>query len=279
MHCPHPPSRGKMTTMTRRSLPHSLLLGLAILLLATTPLRADQPSPQAVAGFNSYIAQVEARLAREHGSPAGFLAPVDRARLRGGEPIVEQLTPAAGLSLPGALLHDWRGSAFVPAATADDFLRVMQNFPAYPRWFAPQVLGAKILAHSGDSYQVLMRVRQRHILVVVLDTTYNVTFARLDPQHGSSISRSVRISEIDSPGTPSEHALSPAAEHGFLWRLNTYWGYEQADGGLYIQIESVSLTRSIPTGLGWLIGPFVQSVPRDSLEFTLRSACAALRKQ
>ena len=73
-------------------------------------------------------------------------------------------------------------------------------------------------------------------------------------------------------------ALSPSEEHGFLWRLNTYWSYEERDGGLYMQIESVSLTRSIPTGFGWLVRPFVESVPRESLEFTLRSMCNALRK-
>jgi len=72
--------------------------------------------------------------------------------------------------------------------------------------------------------------------------------------------------------------LSAAEEHGFLWRLNTYWSYEERDGGLYMQIESVSLTRSIPTGLGWAVGPFVESVPRDSLEFTLRAVCDALKK-
>jgi hypothetical protein len=80
------------------------------------------------------------------------------------------------------------------------------------------------------------------------------------------------------PGTPAERALSSSEEHGFLWRMNTYWSYEERDGGLYMQIESVSLTRSIPTGLGWAIGPFVESVPRESLEFTLRAACNALRK-
>ena len=79
-------------------------------------------------------------------------------------------------------------------------------------------------------------------------------------------------------GTVAERALSPSEEHGFLWRLNTYWSYEERDGGLYMQIESVSLTRSIPTGFGWLVRPFVESVPRESLEFTLRSMCNALRK-
>ena len=105
-----------------------------------------------------------------------------------------------------------------------------------------------------------------------------INFKKLDIQHGYSISRSTQISEIDSPGTNAERALNSSEEHGFLWRLNTYWSYEERDGGLYMQIESVSLTRSIPNGLGWAIGPFVESVPRDSLEFTLRSTCNALRK-
>jgi len=45
-----------------------------------------------------------------------------------------------------------------------------------------------------------------------------------------------------------------------------------------MQIESVSLTRSIPRGLGWAVGPFVESVPRESVEFTLRAVVKALKK-
>jgi len=155
----------------------------------------------------------------------------------------------------------------------------MRNFGAYPQYYAPQVVQAKILSLQGDHYQLVMRVRQHHVISVVMDTAYDVAFARLDAQHGSSVSRSTRVSEIDSAGTSHERALAPGEDHGFLWRLNTYWSYEERDGGLYMQIESISLTRSIPTGLGWAIGPFVESVPRESLEFTLRSTCNALRKQ
>jgi hypothetical protein len=122
--------------------------------------------------------------------------------------------------------------------------------------------------------QAWMRVRQHHVITVVMDTTYDVTFGTLDAQHGYSISRSTRISELDSQG----HAIDASQDHGFLWRQNTYWSYEQRDGGLYIQVESVSLTRSIPTGLGWVVEPFVESVPRQSLEFTLRSACTTLHR-
>ena len=123
-----------------------------------------------------------------------------------------------------------------------------------------------------------MRVRQRQVITVVMDSTYDVSFGQLDVRHGYSISQSTRIAEIDSPGTGKERALSSDEEHGFLWRLNTYWSYEERDGGLYMQVESVSLTRSIPIGLGWAVRPFVESVPRESLEFTLRSACNALRR-
>ena len=254
------------------------LAGSLLLLLAAAGLAAEEPSAAAVAGFNSYIARVEARLADQHSTAGSFLAPEDPARLRRGELVVEHLTPATGLDLPGALLHDWRGTAFVAGANAADFERLMRDFNAYPRHYAPQVLEAEVLAQQGDHYRVKMRVRQKHVLTVVMDTDYDVTFARLDAGHRYTISRSTKIFEIDSSGTAKERALSPAEEHGFLWRMNTYWACEERDGGLYIQLESVTLTRSIPTGLGWAIGPFIESVPSDSLQFTLQATRDALRR-
>jgi hypothetical protein len=256
-----------------------LLAGGALLaLLTSAALAAEEPTPAAVARFNDYVGRLETRLAEQHRSAKGFLAPVDGARLGSGEVVIEHLTPATGAELPGALLHDWRGTAFVPGAKGADFERVMREFEAYPQFYSPQVLRARVLMHQGDHYQATMRVRQRHILTVVMDTKYDITFGQLDAQHGCSTSRSTQITEIDAAGTTKERALSPTDEMGFLWRLNTYWSYEERDGGLYIQIESVSLTRSIPTGLGWMIGPFVESVPRESLEFTLRATRDALKK-
>jgi hypothetical protein len=249
-----------------------------VMFAASVPGIAEEPTPQALAGFESYVRQVEARLDQQHRQPAGFLAQEDSARLRKGEPIIERMTPSSGANLPGALLHHWRGTAFAAGARAADFERLMQDFPVYPERFSPQVIGSRVIAHDGDQYKVLLRVRQHHVITVVMDTAYEITFGRLDREHGYSTARSTRISEIKSPGTSDERALKPEEEHGFLWRMNTYWSYEEKDGGLYMQIESVTLTRSIPTGLGWVIGPFVSSIPRESLEFTLQSACNALRK-
>jgi hypothetical protein len=256
--------------------------GLSILLAASGRVEAEGPTASAGAAFDSYCSGVEGRLALQHRSANGFIAAAswsqNEARLRRGELIVEQLA-SSGEAVPGAMLHHWRGTAFAPGAKAADFERLMRDFNGYPQYFAPQVLRAKVLAEQGDLLQASMRVRQRHVITVVMDTTYDVKFGRLDGLHGYSVSRSTRIDEIDSPGAASERALSSSEEHGFLWRLNTYWSYEERDGGLYMQVESVSLTRGIPTGLGWAVRPYVESVPRESLEFTLRSACNALSKK
>lgn len=251
-----------------------------VVLIAAPGWVAGEAAPAAISGFDSYIREVESRLVQQHRSKNGFLvptAPQNEARLRRGELIIERLTPAEGRSLPGAMLHHWRGTAFAPGARIGDFERVMKDLNDYPRYFAPQVTQARVLAQHGSLIQASMRVKQRHVITVVMDTNYDIAFENLDALHGYSISRSTRIAEISGAGTERERALSTSEEHGFLWRLNTYWTFEERDGGLYMQIESVSLTRSIPTGLGWAVGPFVESVPRESLEFTLRAARQAVK--
>ncbi len=257
------------------------------LVLAAAPERAfADPTPAAVAGFNTYIAQLESRLAHQHGSAGGFLAPFDAARVRGGTVVVERVMPAFGASVPGAMLHHWRGTAFVAGARAVDLERLLRDYGRYQKVYAPQVISARVLAQDGNHYQTMLRVSQKHVITIVLDTNYDIHFfpVTVEPDansgaHGYDISHSTQITEIGDPGTAKEHALDSNHEHGFLWRLNTYWSWEEGDGGLYMQIETVSLTRSIPTGLGWAIGPFINSIPRDSMEFTLRATANALRRR
>jgi hypothetical protein len=257
---------------------------LVVMLIAAPGRAVADPSPAAVAGFDSYIVKLESRLAIQHSTEASFLTPADAARLRSGEIIVEELTPKSGTDVPGAMIHHWRGTAFVPGATAADLEYLLRDYSRYPHVYAPQVLTAKVLAPDGNHFQTTLRLSQKHVITVVLDTTYDVRFFPIaaDPDarfgtRGYNISHSTRIDEIASPGTKDEHALDSAHEHGLLWRLNTYWSWEERDGGLYMQMETVSLTRAIPPGLGWAIGPFVESVPRESLEFTLRATANALK--
>ena len=282
--------QGRRIQRWRTVLPIGRAFILLLLFCGWVSAPCEAPAA-AVSAFNDYAGKVESRLAEQHRTTGGFLAPGGSspqtdARLRKGELIIEQLTPSSEAHLPGALLHHWRGTAFVPDATAADFERLMKDVSGYPRKFSPQVMKASILTPGRggikdgvpDQFTALMRVRQHHVITVVMDTTYDVKYGRLDARHGYSISRTTKISEIGSAGTAKEHALTDSEEHGFLWRMNTYWSYEERDGGLYMQVESITLTRGIPVGLRWAVRPYVESVPRESLEFTLRSACDDLKK-
>jgi hypothetical protein len=274
----------RIFTLKRKA---SFAFWLLLLLDATRTLKGE-PTKAAVSAFNAYSAAVESRLTHQHSSPSGFLAPFGAGdkdpeeRIHRGEPVIERVAEPVSsplnAGLAGAMLHHWRGTAFVHGATAADFVRLMRDFNSYPQYFAPQVIQAKVSSELGGHMQAWMRIRQKHIITVVMDTTYDVAFGQLDRRHGYSISRSTQIDEIASPDTRTEHALSASEEHGFLWRLDTYWSYEERDDGLYLQVEAISLTRSIPGGLAWAIGPYIESIPRESLEFTHNSARQALHK-
>jgi hypothetical protein len=242
-------------------------------ILAVPPAIAAPPAT-ANAAYDKYVHATEARIETQHASTQHFLADASCGPISAWSgPCIERI---AVTRRPGALLHHWRATEFVPGAKAADLERLLRNFDAYPGLFAPQVERAHATLSSHGHLNAAMRVRQHHVVTVVLDANYDVSFGQLDAQHGYSISHSTHISEIDSPGTPHEHALPESEEHGFLWRQNTYWSYEECNGGLSIQVESISLTRSVPSGLGWAIGPYIESIPRDSLEFTLRCISAAL---
>src|SRR5258708_1233408 len=82
-----------------------------------------EPTPAGISSFNSYVSAVEARLDQQHRSQGVFFplvapAPRSEERLRREELIIEQLTPPTSAELSGALLHHWRGTAFVPGAKA-----------------------------------------------------------------------------------------------------------------------------------------------------------------
>jgi hypothetical protein len=103
----------------------------------------------------------------------------------------------------------------------------------------------------------------------VLNTEYDVRYKRLSPTRVNVRSYSTRIAELRDAGTANEKEAAVGDDSGFLWRFNNYCSLDGRVEGTYVECESVSLSRAIPIGLGWIVGPFVTSIPRESLEFTL----------
>jgi hypothetical protein len=179
--------------------------------------------------------------------------------------------PSGQSSTPGALIHHWVGTVFIPGASLRQVLALLQDYDHHSEYFKPQVEKSKTVERAGNDFKVSMRLMQKKMITVVLDTEYSVHYQQLDAARAISDSNSTRIAEVLHPSEANEQVLPPGKDDGFLWRLNSYWRFSEADHGVYVQCEAISLTRDIPTGLNWIVAPFIESIPKESLEFTLKS--------
>jgi len=144
--------------------------------------------------------------------------------------------------------------------------------------FKPEVVDAKILSRKGDDFKVYMRLLKKKVLTIVLNTQHDVHYIRIGDTRYYSRSHTTRIAEVENPGGRGERERPPGNDHGFLWRLDSYWRFEQRDGGTYVECEAISLSRGVPLGLGWAINPMVRALPRDSLTNTMRCTRDAFRR-
>jgi hypothetical protein len=204
------------------------------------------------------------------------------AKLRAGEVEMRRLSvteDGGNIEVPGALIHDWEGIVFIPGKKLDDVLKILQDYDHHAAYYAPEVTKSRIESHKGDQFRIYMQFRRRKIVTVVLNTEHDVTYHRDSALRAHSRSSALRIAQVDDPGGAKEKERAPGEEDGFLWRMETWWRMEERDGGVYVQNEAVTLTRDIPTGLGWLIEPFITKIPEETLEFTLRATRNALLRE
>jgi hypothetical protein len=262
---------GRILAVLRRWIVIALI---ALLAAATQAVPGAEPSVAASKAFDEYVVGVEERIRREESSVASFIVETDgaaavRAAEGGGGTVVVNARGSGSAEVSGELIHHWIGSVFLPGASVADVLSVLQDFNHLPRYYSPEVTSSRLISRDGDDFRIAMRLREHKVVTVVMDFEYDVRYGRLDEDHRFSFSRSTRITEIGDPGGPREHAVANAESHGYLWRLNAYWRFAQRGDGVVVQCEAVSLTRDVPAGLGWLVGPFVRSIPRESLRATL----------
>jgi len=179
---------------------------------------------------------------------------------------------------PGGMIHHWEGVVFIPSAKLADVLAILEDYNQHSTYYAPDVERSETESRDGEHFRVFLRFRRHKVITVVLNTEHEVQYFRDSGRRAHSRSSAVRISEVENAGKSDEREKTPGTDNGFMWRMETWWRMEERDGGVYVQSEVVSLTRDIPAGLGWMIGPFVNSIPEESLAFTLgatRKAVAA----
>jgi len=237
--------------------------------------------PETVAQFDAYVHGAETRIEREVRSPASFLwsaqIPGRLAEVRAGKIVVEASAGSPVTEIQDGLIHDWIGAVFIPGATLQKVLAVVQNYDAHKRIYQPEVVDSRLLSHSGDDYRVYLRLRKKKIITVILNTEHKIHYVSAGPTRCYSRSYATRIAEVQNPGDPQEREWPPGRDHGILWRLNSYWRFEERDGGVFVECEAIGLSRSVPPGFKWLILPMVEDLPKESLARTLAATRVAVR--
>ena len=248
-------------------------------------------SPATVAAFDAYVRVAEERIKSEVQQAGRFLyldtlgdarRSAALSAVRRGEVVVEALAMkdrGKAIDIPRGRVHHWVGVAFVPGASLDQTVKLLQDYDRHADVYKPAVQRSKILSRDGDRFRVFLRFYQKKGISVTVNSEHEAEFLRAGADRVHSRIHSTRIAEVEAPGTPAEKEKPVGRDGGYLWRLNTYWRFLQRDGGTYIQCESITLTRDIPMGFGWLVGPFVNSIPRESLAFTMERTRDALRGQ
>lgn len=242
---------------------------------------AAELKPETAAAFDRYVSATQARFADEL-KPGGAFLYIDAlpgrerndkyTRVKDGEILVDKRdtkAPGVDKDVPDGMVHHWVALVFVPRVKLGQVLSVVKDYDHRADLYKPEVIASRLISHQGDDYKIFLRIYQKKFTTVVFNSDYDVHWGEVSSTEFYSNSISTRITQVkdaDHPGGP-EYPVGRGS--GYLWRLNTYWRFQEKDGGVYIQCEALSLTRDIPTGLGWLLKPLVTRIPRDSLNRAL----------
>lgn len=260
----------------------SVCAAWAIVLTLASPA-GGQPrvelTTETVAAFNGFIRALEQFEARRLDGRVPFLwadeDPDRRSLLRAGQILIEPLGDAPLPEIEGGLVHVWTGAVFIPDAGADDLLDVLQDYDRHHEWY-PEVVESRMLGRDGDTIRGFLKLRKEQVLTVNLNTEHEASYTQLSDGRWVGRSYSTRISEIRDAGEADETELPVGNDSGFLWRMNAYWRLDEADDGVFAECVSVSLSRRVPRGLGWLVNPFIRDMPPESLEAMLEATRVAV---
>jgi hypothetical protein len=203
--------------------------------------------------------------------------PGQALRLRSGEITVSPAGPHVPIKVPSGLIHDWIGAAFIPNVTLDDVLPVVRDYDHYKDFYHPNVIDSKAITagESADQFSMLL-INKAVVAKTALDSDYQSSYARLDGQRWYSTTEATRIQEIADYDTSSPHRLPENEGTGLLWRLHSFTRLEERDGGVYVELEAIALSRDIPVTLRWLVEPIVRQISRASLVTSLQQTQSAV---
>ena len=238
--------------------------------------------PRTLAAFDDYIRVAEDAMQPSLTGRGAFLwsdlTAVHSKRVRRGEILAQLWFGEWPVKIPNGLIHDWVGAVFAPGVTVEQALGLVQDYNNHKSIYRPEVIDSRLIGRDDNHFSIFLRLLKKKVVTVVLDTDHDVQYSAVEARRWICHSRTTRIAEVENAGTARERVLAADTGYGFLWRLYSYWKFEEKPGGAGVHIEcrAISLTRDIPLGLGWIIDPIVRKLPQESLIHTLDCTRKAL---
>jgi hypothetical protein len=261
------------TDLTNTTPVRSQVLAAVALLMLMWPTRvaAADLKPETLQAWENYL---QAAKGRDHKR----MADGEAEKLRQGEIIIAPVGPKVPFKVPSGLIHDWTGAIFIPNASIGDILRVVRDYEHYQTFYRPNVVDSKPIeiGEHEDRFSIVI-MNKSFFAKGALDSDYRSTFVRVDDQHWYSTSETTRVQEAAEYGAASQHLLPEGHGKGIIWRLYSFAHYEERDGGVYIELEAIALSRDIPAALHLVVDPIVRRVSRSSLEQSLQQTADAVR--
>jgi len=245
------------------------------------PVGAEELQIATVDAWQEYLQGAGASMQVRLGGQRPFLwrdeTPDRAARVRRGEVIVAPRAEHGTQAVPGGLIHDWIGAIFIPNATIVSLLRVVRDYDRYKEIYKPAVADSHSL-DSGDTAQEFSMVWRGHVLFVnaAMQGHYRAHDVKVGANRGYTVVNTTRLQQIEDYGQRGEHLLPPDTGGGFVWGIHSISRYEERDGGVYVEVEAIALSRDIPASLHWLANPVVNRLSVNALATTLRQTREAV---
>jgi hypothetical protein len=253
----------------------TLLITLPFAMLSAEPSRAAELQPATLQAWDSYLHEVNVRVERRGANDQPFLwtdeSPDRAVRVRRGEVLIAPVIGHGTGTVPNGLIHDWIGAIFIPGGTIGGLSAVIHDYDHYQQVYRPAVTASQSLTCTAGEQEFLM-VWQRHVLFVnaAMQGHYQAHDVTLDLHRGYNVADAAEIRQIEGYGRANQHFLPADTGSGFIWRIHSIARYEERDGGVYLELEGIALTRDIPASLSWLVSGVVNRLSINSLTTTLR---------
>jgi putative flippase GtrA len=270
---------------TRSRKAQALAAVLAVLMASTSvgPVHAAELKSKTVEAWDAYVMATERRIVRELASEQGFLvmdfqararSVAERRALMSGEVLVSDMktldSTGEDFDVPGGMIHHWSGAVFIPDVTVEEVMARVSN-PNQEDTKQQDVLASEVLDRGPGYLRMYLKLQRKKFVTVTFNTEHMVKYQWHGEGRASSSSATTKIAEVVDVGKPTEAEKPVGNDSGFLWRLNSYWRYEQVEGGVIVELESLSLSRTVPMILKPMVSPLIRSAAKGSVDRTLSS--------